>query len=194
MAIPKPKPDHKYTYADYLSWPDEERWELIDGVAYDMSPAPSPVHQELLVEISRQIGNYLKAKPCSLYVAPFDVRLESDETSEEEIYTVVQPDIVVICDPGKIDERGCKGAPDICIEILSPSSAYKDSTEKLRLYELHGVKEYWLVNPGNKTIIIYSMNGSQYEKPAYYSKDDVVETPLFPGLRIFLPDIFTSVE
>lgn len=194
MAIPKPKPDYKYSYADYLSWPDEERWELIDGLAYDMSPAPGTEHQSVSFELSRQIGNFLAGKKCRAFSAPFDVRLENAEASDDEIYTVVQPDITVICDSDKIDERGCKGAPDICIEILSPSSAYKDSTDKLKLYELHGVREYWLVNPGNGTIMIYIHNDKFYEKPLYFEKNDIVSSSYLQGLAISLPEIFKSVE
>ncbi len=194
MAIPKPKPDYKYSYADYLSWPDGERWELIDGLAYDMSPAPGTEHQSVSFELSRQIGNFLAGKKCRAFSAPFDVRLENAEASDDEIYTVVQPDITVICDSDKIDERGCKGAPDICIEILSPSSAYKDSTDKLKLYELHGVREYWLVNPGNGTIMIYIHNDKFYEKPLYFEKNDIVSSSFLQGLAISLPEIFKSVE
>lgn len=197
MAVPEKKSDYKYSYADYLSWPDEERWEIIDGVPYNMSPAPNPRHQEILVELTRQIANFLRKKYCRVYAAPFDVRFyDADEASvdDDKLTTVVQPDIAVICEPEKIDERGCKGAPDICIEILSESTSYKDQTVKLKLYEKHGVKEYWLVNPGNGTIVVYSLKEGSYGKPAYYMKDDVVETPVLPGLRITLPDVFSSFE
>ena len=115
------KTDQKWTYTDYLTWPEGERWELINGVAYNMSPAPSRRHQELSGELFRQIANHLKGKQCKVYDAPFDVRLSTaGNESDNYIDTVVQPDIVVVCDPSKLDERGCKGAPDIVIEISSP--------------------------------------------------------------------------
>ena len=115
-----------YTYGDYLSWPDEERWELIDGIPHSMSPAPSRVHQEISMELARQIANHLIGKNCRVYAAPFDVRLPKGGEKDEQIETVVQPDLVVVCDESKLDERGCKGPPDLIIEILSPHTAAKD--------------------------------------------------------------------
>ena len=124
-----------YTYEDYLLWSDEERWELIDGVPYNMTPAPSRVHQGISMELSRQIANHLAGKMCKIYAAPFDVRLPKSDEEEEQIETVVQPDLVVVCDGNKLDERGCKGAPDLIIEILSPYTAGKDMKIKRNLYE-----------------------------------------------------------
>lgn len=120
-------PDEKrYTYGDYLTWPDEERWELIEGVPYDMTPAPSTNHQRILGELFRQISTFLLDRDCEVFIAPFDVRLPEGDEADEQIITVVQPDIAVICDPAKIDRRGCRKAPDFIIEILSPSTAAKD--------------------------------------------------------------------
>lgn len=142
MAIPERKHDEHYTYRDLLSWPEDQRWELIDGVAYDMTPAPIRRHQEILGDLHLQIGNFLIGKPCRVYMAPFDVLIPKHDEGEEEIDTVVQPDIAVVCDRSKLTERGCKGAPDLVIEILSPSTAEKDTLTKLKLYERAGVKEY----------------------------------------------------
>ena len=137
------KLNKKFSYSDYLNWPEDERFELIDGVAYDMSPAPGTEHQSVSFELAGILYNFLKNKKCRAFSAPFDVRLpDMEKTADSETFTVVQPDITVICDENKIDERGCKGAPDVVIEILSQSTAYRDETEKLRLYEKHKVKEY----------------------------------------------------
>jgi Uma2 family endonuclease len=129
------KKDARYTYADYQTWNDGVRYELIDGVVYMMSPAPNRAHQELSGELFNQFYNYLKGKKCKVYAAPFDVRL-SDKEHEK---TVLQPDITVVCDPSKLDKKGCKGAPDMVVEILSPSNAERDTTLKLRKYLQAGV-------------------------------------------------------
>ena len=145
----------RFSYADYCKWTDDERWELIDGVEYDMSPAPSRIHQKLSGELFVRIYNVLKDRQCEVYAAPFDVRLpDYAEASDKEIFTVVQPDIVVVCDASKLDERGCMGAPDLVIEILSPYTAAKDMKIKRDLYEQHGVREYWLVHPTDKTFMV----------------------------------------
>jgi len=191
MAIPKPGNDEKFSYADYLSWPHEERWELIEGIPYDMSPAPSPLHQEVLVEMSRQLGNYLVGKPCRVYVAPFDVRLsENASSADDETFTVVQPDIVVVCDRNKIDERGCKGAPDLCVEILSPATAYKDMGKKLELYRSHGVREYWIVNPESRSVMVYLHENGTYSKPVSYNFNEVLVSTAIEGLLVELRYVF----
>jgi len=136
------KLNKKFNYADYLNWADDERWEIIEGVPYNMSPAPAREHQRVSAIIFVKIYNFLSGKECEVYFAPFDVRLaETKNEADEEIETVVQPDIVVICDQNKLDKRGCLGSPDIMVEILSPATSYKDQTEKLLLYEKHGVKD-----------------------------------------------------
>ncbi len=184
------KLNKKYTYADYLTWPAEERWELIEGVPYDMSPAPSPGHQEVLVSLVLLLGPFFKSKPCRIYPAPFDVRFGN--TSDEKIETVLQPDLSIVCDKSKIDKKGCNGAPDLVVEILSPSTAYKDQTEKLKLYEKYGVKEYWIVNPETQVIQVFVYNGSFFEKPGYYRAEDSFASSVFSGLEISLPEVFTA--
>ncbi len=144
----------KVTYADYCQWPDDERWELIDGVAYAMA-APSRKHQEFVVELSRQIGNFLVGNPCRVYVAPFDVRLPESGEVDDLVGTVVQPDVLVVCDSDKLDDKGCRGAPDWVIEVLSPSTALHDMDAKRWLYERHGVKEYWVIHPVDRWVMIY---------------------------------------
>ena len=133
-----PQKDERYTYLDYYSWDDGERWELIDGVAYAMSPAPAPKHQTISRELLVQIANFLKGKPYEVFHAPFDVRLNADSDDD----TVMQPDIFVVCDKSKIDDKGCNGAPDMIIEILSPSTAKRDIVLKFNAYLQAGVREY----------------------------------------------------
>ncbi|MFW6287550.1 MAG: Uma2 family endonuclease, partial [bacterium] len=147
--------DRLYTYSDYLTWSDEKRYELINGQVYTMSAAPYRRHQEISGELFRQISVYLFDKMCKVYSAPFDVRLPEGEEDNGEILTVVQPDIVIICDEDKLDKRGCRGAPDLIIEIISPSSAARDKKIKRDLYEKHGVKEYWLVDYIEKVLEVY---------------------------------------
>ena len=182
----------RFSYADYCKWTDDERWELIDGVEYDMSPAPSRIHQKLSGELFVRIYDVLKDRQCEVYAAPFDVRLpDYAEASDEEIFTVVQPDIVVVCDASKLDERGCMGAPDLVIEILSPYTAAKDMKIKRDLYEQHGVREYWLVHPTDKTFMVYCLRqDKQYAKAEIYASQDIVESTVIEGLKIELTDLF----
>jgi Uma2 family endonuclease len=128
-----------HTYHDYLSWPDDHPCELIDGRVVSMAPAPSLDHQTVVVELTTQIAIQLRDKPCRVFSAPFDVRLPEGTESESEIKNVVQPDILVVCDPKKLDQRGCLGAPDWIIEVLSPRTAAKDHIDKRLLYERHGI-------------------------------------------------------
>ena len=190
MALPARKSEPKFTYGDYLTWPDEERWELIDGNAYNMSPAPSRRHQQISRELAFQIHDYLRDKPCELYHAPFDVRLPDEDESDDEVLTVVQPDIVVICDKKKLDDKGCRGAPDLIIEILSPNTASKDLREKLNLYEKHGVNEYWIVHPTDNTVMVFKLSEKKYGRPDVYAEKDKIKTPILDGLEIELELVF----
>jgi Uma2 family endonuclease len=154
-----------YTYGEYCSWPEDQRYELIDGVAYAMAPAPSRQHQRLVFELAREVANVLEGSGCEVNVAPFDVRLPGADEADEDIGTVVQPDISVVCDPSKLDDKGCRGAPDWIIEVLSSGSAGHDQVRKLALYERHGVKEYWLVHPVDRVVTIYRLEGAAYGRP-----------------------------
>ncbi len=136
-----------FTYSDYLLWQGDERWELIEGEAMMMSPAPSWPHQKLLVALAAQIYAFLEGKVCQLAVAPFDVRLPKEDEADDNIDTVLQPDLAVICDPKKLDRAGCRGAPDFVIEILSPATLVRDQITKRDIYKGHGVRELWLVDP-----------------------------------------------
>ncbi|MDD3050064.1 MAG: Uma2 family endonuclease [Candidatus Cloacimonetes bacterium] len=178
-----------YTYADYLTFPDEDRVEIIDGVVYDMSPAPRPIHQEYSINLQSIIWNYLKDKRCKIYPAPFDVRLSESE-KDFEIRNVVQPDISVICDTSKIDDKGCKGAPDWIIEILSPSTASKDIKEKFKLYEKYGVKEYWIVEPSGLFVQVFVLNYGKYEFRGNFTSLDYLTPTIFEDLKIDLAEVF----
>jgi Uma2 family endonuclease len=192
-ASPRHKEQDAFTYADYLTWPDGERWELIDGEAYMMSPAPNRKHQEISIELSSQFHIHLKEKSCKVYTAPFDVRLpETLDASDDEIETVVQPDIVVVCDHNKLDDRGCKGAPDLVVEILSPSTSKKDMQEKLFLYQRVGVMEYWVIHPSDKTVMVFQLdNQGEYGRAKMYAADDKIDVPLLGNLVIDLAEVFS---
>ncbi|RKX77972.1 MAG: Uma2 family endonuclease [Spirochaetes bacterium] len=195
MGEPALKKDRIYTYGDYKTWPEDERWELIDGVAWNMSPAPGRFHQEYLMGFIAQILPFLEGNPCKVYTAPFDVLLPDHlELEDDEVTTVVQPDISVICDKSKLTEKGCTGAPDWIIEILSPFTSRKDMSIKYELYQRHGVREYWIVDPGNKYVHVYLLDerGSYPEDPKIYLRDAVIECTVLEGLQIDLKRVFTG--
>ncbi|GAV23388.1 Uma2 family endonuclease [Carboxydothermus pertinax] len=189
--MPLPKKDKIYTYVDYLTWPEEERIELIDGRVYLLAP-PSRIHQEISGAIFNQFYNYLKDKPCKVYHAPFGVRLpSSDEKNDEDIKTVVEPDIVVVCDEAKLDAEGCRGTPDLIVEIVSPSTARKDKVEKFNLYEKFGVKEYWIVEPDSKIVSVFTLQANKrYGRPEIYTDDDVIKVSIFDDLIVDLKLVF----
>jgi Uma2 family endonuclease len=187
------KLEETFNYGNYIRWDDGERWELIDGVAYNMTPAPARRHQGILTQLAGQFFNYLKDKPCKLYLAPFDVRLPENDEADEEITTVVQPDIVVICDPDKLDDRGCRGAPDLAIEILSPSTSRKDMKVKFDLYENRGVREYWIVDPSGGTVMIFRLgDDGRYGRPQVYTDEDLAPVGIFEDLVIDLKAVFAE--
>lgn len=183
-----------YSYADYLRWKFKERVELIRGFIHKMSPAPSPSHQSVSFQTGLKFGNFFQRKPCKVYPAPFDVRLPDSEkqTADELVYTVVQPDLCVICDPGKIDARGCIGAPDLVIEVLSPGNSKKELTIKFRLYEENGVKEYWIISPFEKTIRVYTLEEDRYKSLPPFKQGDEISPVLFPELRFKVKEVFEN--
>lgn len=183
-----------FTYADYLKWPTGERWELIDGQAYAMSPALSNFHQLIVGELFATIHNHLRGKPCRPFVAPFDVRLPHAGTDDQQIDTVVQPDISVVCDPQKLkDNRGCLGAPDWVIEVLLPGSAIHDQRTKRALYERHGVAEYWLVHPGDRSVMIYRLEAGVYGQSLVFGSEDDCSPQAFPELVVAVAEIFRDL-
>ena len=174
----------RFNYADYCTWDDDKRWELIDGSAYAMS-APTWMHQSILVELAGQMRDFLKGKPCKVFVAPFDVRLNADAGDD----TVVQPDIVLICDRDKLIGTGCIGAPDMAIEILSPSTAIHDTVLKLKLYRQHGVREYWTVDPDTKTTTTHTLSNGRYLTTTYTAAD-AAPVHILEGCKINLSEVF----
>ena len=182
-----------YTYADYLKWTFEERLELIKGKLFKMSPSPNRVHQKLSLEIARELSNYLRGNSCEVYTAPFDVRLPRKSTNDKDIITVVQPDVCVICDPSKLDDRGCIGAPDIVVEILSPGNNKKELQNKYEIYEESGVKEYWIISPQNETFLKYTLaEDGKFQTSHLMTIGDKVTTPILPGFVLDLTELFES--
>ena len=180
-----------YTYADYLTWRFQERVELIKGWIYKMSPAPKRLHQKIEGRLFLRMGNFFEQNICDIYQSPFDVRLIKKGKKDKEITTVVQPDICVICDPDKLDERGCIGAPDLIVEVLSPSTIKKDNYEKFNLYQENEVKEYWLVNPEGRSLQIFYLEDGEYvEFDTVEDKDELITSKLFPDLKFTTTDIF----
>jgi len=174
------------TYADYASWDDENRYELIDGVVHAMS-APTANHQRVLIELTRQLANYLLDKPCEVFAAPFDVCLMGKGDDDN---TVVQPDVLVICDDEKTENnKYCNGAPDLAIEILSPSTSSLDRIKKLNKYLQAGVREYWIVDPEEKNVVVNILNGGKYVVYAY-EKTDTISLHVLDGFNISLSDVF----
>jgi Uma2 family endonuclease len=154
---------HHYTYADYLTWPDSRNDELINGVAYVREPpAPLLSHQGIVVELSRQVANALEDRPWHVYVAPVDVRLPKATEEDDQIDTVVQPDVFIVRDLQKLDARGVRGAPDWIAEVLSPSTANHDRTVKLPVYERAGVPEVWLIHPIDRAMTVHQLDAGRY--------------------------------
>ncbi|RIY36539.1 restriction endonuclease [Capnocytophaga canis] len=178
-----------YTYADYLLWKFEERVELLKGKIFKMSPAPSLKHQKISMNLSGLLWQFLRGKKCQLFSAPFDVRLPKKDEKGDNIHTVVQPDLCVICDESKLDERGCIGAPDLIIEILSPGNSKKEMKNKFELYQESGVEEYWIVNPTDENILVNVLEDGKYRilKPVV---DEYITSIKFPELKIHTSDIF----
>ena len=181
------KKEH-FTYADYCTWDDDRRWELIDGRAYLMA-APNTNHQRISTRLLRKFANHLDGKRCEVFHAAFDVRLNADKGDD----TVVQPDLLVICDPKKIDAKGCKGAPDLVIEILSPSTAGHDMMRKFIKYTDAGVKEIWFVDPDTHDVKIFKQRDGEYFVSMFGPTDKIVVS-ILPGLTIDMADIFEGIE
>ena len=198
MGNPAESPKERYTYRHYRTWPDSERWELIDGQAWAMSPAPRRRHQEVSGALFRKIGNFLEGKPCKVYEAPFDVLLPESDEDDDEVATVVQPDIAVFCDRSKLTERGARGAPDLVVEILSPSTSRKDLREKFDRYQRAGVREYWVVDAEAWSIWAYrrTAEGRFDEGELKERLGDLspIESAVLPGLAIDPTQLFADLD
>ena len=179
-----------YTYADYFLWRLKERVELLKGKIFKMSPAPARVHQAILRNINRKFDTYFQNRPCELYFAPFDVRLPN---KNGEIFTVVQPDLCVICDLNKLDDKGCIGAPDLIVEILSPGNTKKEMKNKYCIYEESGVLEYWLVHPLDKSIQVFVLKDDIYIGLQPVIEGEIITSKTFPELSFSTEQIFADL-
>ena len=174
-----------HTYGEYLTWPDDERYELINGIAYVKEPpAPSRAHQEIAGQLHLQVGLALEGTPSRAYFAPFDVRLPRSAEADEQVDTVVQPDILVVCDASKLDERGMRGAPDWVAEILTPSTASHDQMVKLPVYERSGVQEVWLIHPIRRTLAVYRLQRGRYGSPVIVELKGRTTISAIPGVSV----------
>jgi Uma2 family endonuclease len=184
--------DKTYSYADYLTWKFQERLEIFKGKLFKMSPAPSTSHQKVASNLHGILWSKFKNHSCKLFSAPFDVRLldKKKTTNYSDVITVVQPDLCIICDENKLDQRGAFGAPDLVIEILSPGNSKKEMKYKFDLYEEAGVLEYWIVNPEDKTILIYILKENQFIGIHPLIEEDQMNSPLFPQLDFIVEEIF----
>lgn len=185
----------RYTYADYLTWQFREMVELIRGKVVQMSPAPSAAHQRISGSLNRIISTFLLGKPCEVFAAPFDVRLPlpPGKQTDDKVDTVVQPDLSIICDPAKIDDRGCNGAPDWIIEILSQSTSQVDLTDKFEVYQYAGVREYWIIHPYECTVLTYRLNAAGKYEPVRinpFVKGEELSVGIFPDFSIHLDEVF----
>ena len=180
----------RYSYADYLKWTFEEQVELIKGKIFKMSPAPKRIHQRISIVIASKLFHFLEGKNCQVYDAPFDVRLPLKSKKNEDIITVVQPDICIICDPAKLDDAGCIGAPDLVIEILSKGNNKKELQNKYEVYEESGVKEYWIIYPEQQSLLIYTLVNNHYQPSRLLTRGDKITTPILPGFVLDLDNVF----
>ena len=187
--MPLPKEEY-FTYADYLTWEEQEHTELIEGVPMMMAP-PSRMHQQISGEIFRQLANYLEGKQCRVYAAPFSVRLfAQSDTPDNQVSTIVEPDISVICDRDKLDDRGCVGAPDLVVEVISPSSIRHDRLTKFNLYRRAGLPEYWIVSPDEQTVQVCVLQDGSYQTVDLGVPGDVVKVNVLDGCFIELARVF----
>ena len=190
MALPAEK--ERYTFADCLSWDEKDRIEIINGEAFMMA-TPSRIHQAISAAITAQLFIFLEGKGCKVYPAPFSVRLfEKDGDAPVSVDTVVEPDISVICDKDKLDHRGCRGAPDLVVEILSPSTRRHDRLVKLNLYQRAGVREYWIVDPEYKSVQVFTLNDGYLLPHEDYGQNDIAKVNVLDGCFIELARVFTE--
>jgi Uma2 family endonuclease len=182
-----------YTYADYFSWKFAERVALINGKIFKISTVSNRIHQNVLGKIYLRIGNFLDGKIYEVYVAPFDVRIPRKSKNDKNIITVLQPDVCVICDLSKLDKRGCIGAPDIVVEVLSPGNNAKELKKKYDVYEEAGVKEYWVVSPKDQWMRIYTLIDGKYSESSYLLAGDTVTSSVLPGFSLSVTDMFKGI-
>ncbi len=182
----------RYTYGDLMQWDDGKRYELYDGQPVALA-SPSDVHQLVLMELAAQLHDFLKDKPCKLYPAPFDVRLfDTADDRPEDSENVVQPDLMVVCNKDKVDRHGVHGAPDLVIEITSPSTRRNDRLVKFNLYQRAGVREYWIVDPDARVVLVHTLEEGQYHAADAYAAGSAVPVGIFDGFSVDLSEVFPA--
>ncbi|WP_163378928.1 Uma2 family endonuclease [Cyclobacterium sp. SYSU L10401] len=185
----------RYTYTDYLSWDIEEMVELIKGKVFKKdSAAPNRIHQRLTGDLYTELNLFLKGKKCQAYIAPFDVRLPVQSKKDDKIFTVVQPDICVVCDLDKLDDRGCIGAPDLVVEVLSPGNKQLELQHKYEVYEESGVKEYWLMDAAGQTLLIYTLTQGKYHSSRLMTSGDTAKSSTVPEFELDLEAFFAEIK
>jgi Uma2 family endonuclease len=184
-----------YSYADYLTWEIDEMVELIKGKVFRSAAAAlRRKHQEVVLGLGTILSILLKNKPCKAFIAPFDVRLPVKSKKNEEIFTVVQPDICVVCDRSKLDEAGCLGAPDFIVEVLSPGNNKKELKYKYEVYEQSGVAEYWIIHPNEETLLIYTLVDGKYVPSRLFTWGDMVKSAVIEGFELDLEQFFKGLD
>jgi Uma2 family endonuclease len=184
-----------YSYADYLTWPVDLVAELIQGKMFKKAAAaPKRIHQKVASKLNFKLYQFLEGKMCQVYPAPFDVRFPIDSKEDHKIFDVVQPDLCVVCDPSKLDERGCIGAPDLIIEILSPGSTKVELKHKFELYESRGVREYWIIHPEHQNLLIYTWVEGTYVPSNLFTTGDIVESTVIKGFKLDLEEFFSDIQ
>jgi Uma2 family endonuclease len=191
---PLKRDNHYHTYADYLTWSGTYGDELVNGTAYVREPpGPARSHQEVVGELHRQVANALKDNSCRVYVAPFDVRLPKSTEADDQIDTVVQPDLLIVCDLDKLDARGMRGAPDWVAEVLSPSTASHDQIIKVPAYERAGVREVWLIHPIDRTLTLYQLGAGRYRPPTILELKGQTQITAVPGVTVDWDEVLASI-
>ena len=193
--VEEPQSDYGFTYADYLTWNFKERIELIKGKIFKMSPAPLVTHQTIVANINNYIAERVKKFPCKVLFSPVDVKLLGKpfrrKVKDDEIFTVVQPDVIVVCDPEKLsDPRSINGAPEMVVEVLSPGNTKTETKHKLNLYEENAVLEYWVVHPPYKYVEVYLLKNNCYNKPTIYEMGEVINCIVLKGIKVPVDEIF----
>ena len=192
MLLPKRDTEH-HTYADYLTWSDDQRYELIDGIAYVREPTPTWGHQKVVGELFYQVRRALEGTSHEACIAPFDVRLPKSSQEDDQIDTVVQPDVFIVCDLEKIDARGVCGAPDWIAEVLSPGTARHDQKVKVPVYERAGVREVWLIDPLDCTLTLYRLDAGRYGRPTVLALEGQTPLSAVPGVTIDWEQVLAAI-
>lgn len=184
-----------YSYADYLTWEIDEMVELIKGKVFrSAAAAPRMKHQKIVLRLGSELLQFLDKKTCDVFVAPFDVRLPVKSRKNEDIFTVVQPDVCVVCDRSKLDDAGCVGAPDLIVEVLSPGNNKKELRNKYEVYEESGVKEYWIIHPYEETLFIYTLTDGKYVPSRFFTHGDIVKSECIAGFEVDLEEFFEKID